>query len=109
MQTEMKLGDDSQRLAFRSLHDDGPTCTWDGNSAEKPLLAIRPLARSRGCLAMQCLISTRQLVQHCPQDLLVIGRGDEFTAIIDDADHKPMALVLLGIDDCPQGVAELRE
>ena len=43
-QPEMKLGDDSQRLAFRSLHDDGPTCTRDGNSAEKPILAIWPLA-----------------------------------------------------------------
>ena len=58
---------------------------------------------------MQSLISARQLVQHCPQDLLMIGRGDEFAAIIDDADHKPAALVLLRIDDCPQGVAELRE
>src|SRR6266487_1647984 len=100
----MELRDDSQRLICRPLHNDRPAGLWNGNSAEKPLMAIWSQTQTRGHMALQRLISPRQLVQYRPQDLLVIGRGNKLAPVIDDADHESPALVVLRLYDSLQGI-----
>ncbi|MFL5699627.1 MAG: hypothetical protein ACJ797_21300, partial [Ktedonobacteraceae bacterium] len=60
-------------------------------------------------MASQRLVCARQLVQHRIQDPLAVRRGNKPALIIDDADHESPALVLLCLDDLPQGDAELSE
>src|SRR6266567_2141751 len=60
-------------------------------------------------MALQRLVCARQLVQHRIQDPLAVWGGNEPALVIDDADHEPPALVLLCLDDLPQGDAEFGE
>src|SRR2546429_11258 len=99
----MELRDDSQRLACRPLHDDGPADVRDRYVAEEPVLAIGPRTYERSHVAPQRLVSAWQLIQYCLQDPCVLRRSDKLTAVIDDADHEPPALTLLCLDDSAQG------
>ena len=56
---------------------------------------------------MQRLVGARQLVQDCLQDSPGVGGSDEFSAIVDQADHEAAALILLRLDNGLQGRAEL--
>src|SRR5260370_27184936 len=108
-QPEMELSNDRQCLACWSLHDNGPASIRDGNGAEKPVLAIGSRTQVQCRMALQRLVSAWQLVQHRPQEVPGIGRGDELAVVVDDTDHKLPTLVLLRVDDSSKRNAEFGE
>src|SRR5690242_10762820 len=108
-QPEMELCDNSQSLICRSLHDNGPTDGWNRNSAKKPVLSIRSQTQLRSRVTMQCLLGAWQFVHYCPQDTIVLGCGDEFTTIIDNANHQISPLLLLCLNDCTERLAQINK